>query len=208
MQSLIAHYGYFAIFIVAALTSACIPLPSEVLFGYAGAFCTVAVGGAKHFNIYEVILFGTLGSLLGAGITYELGRRAGRTIVDRWGKWILLTHKDLDHAEAWFAKYGTYSVFFGRMIPFIRAVISVPAGLAEMNRAKFWSLSAVGCFLWTALLALLGKAAGAQWQNVSHTFHTIEVPIVALSVLAVIAFFWLRIRSVRNQNAKRGKHAR
>jgi len=207
MQSLIAHYGYVAIFIVAALTSACIPLPSEVLFGYAGAFCTVAVGGSKHFNIYEVIVVGTLGSLLGAGITYELGRRAGRTIVDRYGKWILLTHKDLDHAEAWFKKYGTYSVFFGRMIPFIRAIISVPAGLAEMNRVQFWSLSAVGCLIWTALLALLGQAAGTQWQNVSHTFHTIEVPVIGLFVLLVIGFFWMRVRAVR-QHTSRGKHAR
>jgi membrane protein DedA with SNARE-associated domain len=200
MQSLIVHYGYFALFFVALLTSACIPLPSEALFGYAGAYCTLAVGGAHHLNIWAVIIVGTLGSLAGSILTYEIGRSAGRALVDKYGKWILLTHKDLDRSEAWFARYGTISVFVGRMIPVVRAIISVPAGLAEMKRGPFIVLSAVGCLIWTALLALLGQAAGAKWQNVSNDFHKAQVPIIAVVVVLVAAFFWHRVRAVRGQH--------
>jgi membrane protein DedA with SNARE-associated domain len=200
MQSIIAHYGYFALFVTALLTSACIPLPSEALFGYAGAFCTVAVGGAHPFNIWLVIIIGTLGSVAGSILTYEVGRTAGRTIVDRYGKWILLSHKDLDRSEVWFKKYGTISVFLGRMVPVIRAVISLPAGLAEMKRGPFIVLSTVGCFIWTAILAFLGKAAGANWRNVSNDFHKAQLPILAICVLVVGAFIWHRLRSMRNQH--------
>lgn len=201
MQSLIQNYGYWAIFFFAILTSACIPLPSEVLFGYAGAFCTVAVGGTKHLSLTSVIIYGTLGSLIGSVITYEIGRYAGRALVDRYGKWILLTHKDLDHAEAWFAKYGTISVFIGRIVPVIRAVISLPAGLAEMKRGPFWLLSGIGGFLWVAALALLGRSAGGKWQHVSSTVHTFQLPIIAVCVLAVAAFFYYRIRAVRRHHS-------
>ena len=207
MQSLILHYGYLALFLAAVLTSACIPLPSEVAFGYAGALCTVAVGGAKHLNVVDVIVVGTIGSLVGSVITYEVGRYAGRTIVDRWGKWILLTHKDLDHAEAWFAKYGTISVFLGRIVPVIRAVISLPAGLAEMKRAPFWILSTIGSAIWVAVLALLGRSAGSHWERVSHDFHTLQTPIIVVCVLLIAAFFWTRIRAVRRHGGSRGKHA-
>jgi len=203
MQSLIQHYGYVALFLVAILTSACIPIPSEVAFGYAGAFCTIAVGGAKHFNVLDVIVVGTIGSVIGSVLTYEVGRYAGRAIVDRWGKWILLTHKDLDDAERWFARYGAVSVFVGRMIPVVRAVISLPAGLAEMKRGPFWVLSTVGNLIWIAGLTFLGRAAGAHWQRVSHDFHVAQTPIIIVIVLAVAAFFWHRIRTVRRHLSAR-----
>jgi membrane protein DedA with SNARE-associated domain len=117
MQSFVQSYGYFALILLSIAESACAPIPSEVTFGFAGAFSTVAVGGAGHFQLWLVILIGTLGSLVGSIIAYEVGRTAGRTIVDRWGKWILLTHKDLDASERWFAKYGTISVLIGRILP-------------------------------------------------------------------------------------------
>jgi len=102
MQSFIQHYGYYALFALSVLSSACIPIPSEVAYGFAGALCTAAVTGHVRFTLWGVILVGTIGSLVGAIIAYEIGRSAGRTIVDRWGKWILVTHKDLDRGERWF----------------------------------------------------------------------------------------------------------
>ncbi len=197
MQSFISSYGYWALFFVALATSACIPLPSEVAFGFAGALCSAHFVSNTHLNIGAVILWGSVGSLVGSAITYEVGRYAGRAIVDRWGKWILLTHKDLDHAEAWFKKYGTVSVFLGRIVPVIRAVISLPAGLAEMKRGRFLVLSGIGGFLWVTALAYLGRAAGNNWEHVSKTVHTFQLPIIALCVLAVAAFFFYRIRAVR-----------
>jgi membrane protein DedA with SNARE-associated domain len=198
MESFLTHYGYWALFFVSVATSACIPLPSEVAFALAGALCSSKFNGHTHLNFTAVLFWGTVGSLVGSVITYEVGRTAGRAIVDRFGKWILLTHRDLDQAEDWFEKYGTISVFLGRLIPVIRAVISLPAGLAEMNRVRFWILSTVGGFLWVLGLAYLGRAAGNT--HFTTYLHNFQAPIVVLCVVAIGAFFALRIRTMRRHN--------
>jgi membrane protein DedA with SNARE-associated domain len=211
MQSFVQNYGYFALVILSIVESACAPIPSEVTFGFAGAFSTVAVGGASHFSLWLVILIGTLGSLVGSIIAYEVGRTAGRTIVDRWGKWILLTHKDLDAAERWFEKYGSISVLIGRILPVVRSAISVPAGIAEMKRGRFMVLTVIGSFAWVTLLASLGYAAGENWHRVSKDFHAAQTPMIIVIVLLLVWGFWQRLRSVRRQQGEqgpRGQHAR
>jgi membrane protein DedA with SNARE-associated domain len=201
MQSFITHYGYFAIFVLSVLSSACLPIPSEVAYGFAGALCTTALTGHAQFSVWAVIVDGTIGSLVGAIIAYEVGRSAGRTIVDRWGKWLLLTHKDLDSAERWFEKYGAISVLVGRVLPVVRSFISVPAGLAEMKRGPFAILTTIGSAAWVALLAGLGYAAGSNWDRVSKDFHYAQYPIIILIVLVLVAGLWHRIRTVRRHNA-------
>lgn len=201
MSSFISHYGYFGLFVLSVLASACLPIPSEVAFGFAGALCTNAVTGHARFTIWAVIVVGTIGSLLGSIIAYEVGRTAGRTIVDRWGKWILLTHKDLDSAERWFEKYGSLSVLVGRILPVVRAFISLPAGIAEMKRGRFAVLTTIGSAAWVALLAGLGYAAGSNWNHVTKDFHLAEYPIIALVVLVLVGGLWHRIRTVRRHNA-------
>ena len=199
MQSIIHHYGYWGLLFLSILTSACFPIPSEVAYGFAGALCTTAITGHAQFNVASVILVGTLGSLIGSIIAYEVGRYAGRAIVDRWGKWLLLTHKDLDSAERWFDKYGDASVLIGRVIPVIRSFLSVPAGLAEMNRVRFAVLTTIGSAIWVALITGLGYAAGKNWNHVSKDFHAAQWPIVAIVVLGVAWAIWHRIRSIRRQ---------
>jgi membrane protein DedA with SNARE-associated domain len=201
MQSFINHYGYFGLFVLSVLSSACLPIPSEVAYGFAGALCTTALTAHAQFSIWGVIAVGTIGSLVGAVIAYEVGRTAGRTIVDRWGKWLLLTHQDLDAAERWFEKYGAASVLVGRVLPVVRSFISVPAGLAEMKRGRFAVLTTIGSAVWVALLAGLGYAAGKNWQHVSKDFHVAEYPIIIVIVLLLVAGFWHRIRTVRRHNA-------
>lgn len=201
MSSFIQHYGYFGLFVLSVLSSACIPIPSEVAYGFAGAACTTAITGHAQFSMWAVIVVGTVGSLIGAIIAYEVGRSAGRTIVDRWGKWLLLTHHDLDSSQRWFEKYGSVSVLVGRVIPVVRAFISVPAGIAEMKRGRFVVLTAIGSAVWVALLAGLGYAAGKNWNHVSKDFHTAEIPIIVLVVLLIVAGFWHRVRTVRRHNA-------
>lgn len=201
MQSFINHYGYFGIFVLSVLSSACLPIPSEVAYGFAGALCTTAITGHAQFTVVGVIIDGTLGSLVGAVIAYEVGRTAGRTIVDRWGKWLLLTHKDLDSAERWFARYGAISVLVGRVLPVVRSFISVPAGLAEMKRGRFVVLTTIGSAAWVALLAGLGYAAGSNWDRVSKDFHYAQYPIIVLIVVALGLAFWHRLRAVRRHNA-------
>jgi membrane protein DedA with SNARE-associated domain len=199
MQSIIHHYGYWGLLFLSILTSACFPIPSEVAYGFAGALCTNAITGHAQFNVASVILVGTLGSLIGSIIAYEVGRYAGRAIVDRWGKWLLLTHKDLDAAERWFDKYGDASVLIGRVIPVIRSFLSVPAGLAEMNRVRFAVLTTIGSAVWVALITGLGYAAGKNWNHVSKDFHAAQWPIVVVVVLAIAWAIWHRIRTIQRQ---------
>ena len=201
MQSFVQSYGYFALVVLSIIESACAPIPSEVTFGFAGAFCTVAVGGASHFSLWLVILIGTLGSLVGSIIAYEVGRTAGRTIVDRWGKWILLTHEDLDAAERGFAKYGSISVLIGRVLPVVRSAISVPAGIAEMKRGRFMVLTLLGSAAWVSLLAGLGYAAGNNWRHISKDFHMFQTPVLVVLVVLIAWGFWHRWRTVRRHYA-------
>jgi membrane protein DedA with SNARE-associated domain len=201
VQSFIHHYGYFGLFLLSVLSSACIPIPSEVAYGFAGALCTTAFNRHPQFSLWEVIVVGAIGSLVGAIIAYEVGRYAGRSIVDRWGKWLLLTHQDLDASQRWFEKYGPASVLIGRVIPVVRSFISVPAGLAEMKRGRFAVLTLIGSAIWVALLAGLGYAAGKNWHHVSGDFHDVQDPIIIIMVLAIVAGFWHRIRTVRRHNA-------
>ncbi len=203
MQHFISHYGYLGLFIITVLSSACLPIPSEVAFGLAGAFCTTAFTAHPQFNVANVVIIGTIGEVLGAVIAYELGRFAGRAIVDRYGKYLLLSHKDLDSSEVWFEKYGTPSVLFGRLIPVVRALISLPAGLAEMNRVRFLALTAVGSVIWATLLTELGYHAGKNQHFVKY-FHDAQYPIIALVVLVLIGGVWHRWRSMK----KPARHAR
>ncbi len=201
MQSFVQSYGYVALIVLSIVESACAPIPSEVTFGFAGALCTTAITGHAQFSLWAVILIGTAGSLVGSIIAYEVGRTAGRSIVDRWGKWILLTHKDLDAAERWFAKYGSISVLIGRVLPVVRSAISVPAGIAEMARVRFMVLTVIGSAVWVSLLASLGYAAGSNWRHVSKDFHAVQTPTIIVIVLLLIFGFWHRIRTVRRHNA-------
>lgn len=199
MQSFLQNYGYFALFLLALASSACVPIPSEVFFVFAGALSTTAVTGHAQFTLWAVIVVGTVGSLVGSQIAYELGRSAGRTIVDRWGKWLLLSHHDLDRSEIWFERYGPATVLVGRVIPVVRAFVSLPAGIAEMGRTRFIILTAIGSAAWVALLAGLGDAAGSNWHRVSGDFHDAELPAI-IAVVALIAFgIWHRVRVVRRE---------
>jgi len=201
MSSFVQSYGYWALLLLAIVESMCLPIPSEVTFGFAGALCTAAVTGHAQFSMWAVIVVGTVGSVIGSVIAYEVGRTAGRSIVDRWGKLILLTHKDLDAMERWFEKFGPVSVLIGRVVPVVRTVISVPAGIAEMKRGRFMALTAVGAAAWVSLLAALGYAAGANWEHVSKNFHMAQTPMIILIVILIALGFWHRIKTVRRHNS-------
>ena len=123
------------------------------------------------------------------------------TIVERYGKWLLLSTKDLDRAEHWFERYGSASVLLSRVIPVVRSFISVPAGIAEMNRARFAILTTIGSAVWVALLGGLGYAAGKNWKHVSSDFHAAEYPVIAVVVLGLAYAIWHRWRTIQRENA-------
>jgi membrane protein DedA with SNARE-associated domain len=201
MQHFIQQHGYTALFLLAIVESMCVPIPSEVTFAFGGAMCASAF--AHHpLSLAVVIVLGTVGSLIGSVISYEVGRYAGRPLVDRFGKYILLTHKDLDTAEKWFARFGDVSVLVGRIVPVVRTVISLPAGLAKMRRGHFMVLTTVGAAVWVGVLSGIGYALGSNWNHVAKTVHVIQYPVLAVIAVLAVWGFWHRLQAVRSQQAR------
>jgi membrane protein DedA with SNARE-associated domain len=148
-----------------------------------------------------VILVAAIGEITGSTLGYAIGRFGGRPLVDRVGKFVLLTHEDLDRAEAWFARRGEPVVFFGRFIPVLRSFISIAAGLGEMGAVKFLAFTAVACTMWCAALASIGDALGASWHHVIKDFSGAGYVVAVLIVLAIGAVFFHRLKKVRAERA-------
>ena len=197
MQHFLITWGYLAIFLLTLLESACIPIPSEVTLGLSGALASGAIiGGTQgHLNIAAVIAVGIFGSIAGSLLAYAVGRTSGRALVDRYGKFLLVSHADLDKAEAWFSRRGEWMVLFGRVIPFIRTFISLPAGMAEMNVAKFTGLTAIGVSVWVSLLSGIGYALGDSWNKMVKAFGYVGYVVAAAVVLGIVGVLVHRYRS-------------
>ena len=201
MQHFLETWGYLAVFILTVLESACVPIPSEVTFGLSGALASGAMIGGSHgsLNLGLVIVVGIAGSVVGSLLAYVVGRTGGRALVDRYGKYVLLSHADLDKTELWFSRRGEWMVLYGRVLPFIRTFISLPAGMAEMNVAKFTVFTAIGVSIWVALLSSLGYALGDSWNKMVAAFGILGYVIAAGVVLTAIVFMVHRYRSSSNR---------
>lgn len=191
----ISKHGYLAVFILMVLESACIPIPSEavMLFGGALAAGVTVAGATVHLNILIVALLGALGNLIGSLIAYWVGITGGRALVERYGKYVLLRHKDLDKAEEFFNKRGEWAVLIGRVLPVVRTFISFPAGIAEMPLLKFALFTLLGSLPWTFALAYLGKALAGNWQTVSKSSTPISA-VFAIIIVALILWWYLKRR--------------
>lgn len=196
--SAISQHGYLAIFLLMTLESACIPIPSEAIMLFGGALAAgVSIAGVQgNLNVVVVALMGAFGNLLGSLIAYGVGYSGGRVIIERWGKYILLRHHDLDKAEKFFSHKGEWTVLFGRMLPVIRTFISFPAGIAEMPLVKFSVFSLLGCLPWTFALAYMGKGLADNWQSVSKASTPISIIILALLFGVVVWWYKKRRQSV------------
>ncbi|MGH9088746.1 MAG: DedA family protein [Acidimicrobiales bacterium] len=192
----IGQYGYLGVFVLMVLESACIPVPSEVvmLFGGALAGGFVVAGVHVHMNVVAVALTGTAGNLVGSWIAYAVGRVGGRPLIERFGRYVMLRHDDLDKAERFFARRGTPAVLIGRVLPVVRTFISLPAGIAEMRLVTFSALTVAGSLPWTFALALVGYALAASWKSVSAAFTPISI-VVGVLLVATIA--WWVVHRVR-----------
>ena len=211
MQHFIAHYGYIAVFIFTVLESACIPLPSEVTLSLGGALCSTAFATSNNYrplNLVLVIVIGIIGSIAGSYLAYLVGRTGGRSFVDRYGKYVLLSHADLDKSEAWFKRRGPVAVLIGRVIPLVRTFISFPAGMAEMQPGIFGIYTAIGVAIWVSLFSWLGYHFGGQYhkytKGVSYAGY-----LVAAAVVALVAFgIWHRYRSLKHGGSPRNRHVK
>lgn len=191
----IAHDGYFGLFLLMLLESACIPIPSEVVVPYAGY---LSHQGA--LSIVPVILVATLANVVGGYIAYMIGYYGGRPFVLKYGRFILLNPHHLEKAEQWFAKYGEITVFLGRLVPAVRTFVSLPAGMAKMRLGKFLFYSFLGSLPWNIALTIAGYQLAAHFDIIDKhlkPLSTIGAVILGLAVL----WFWFGQRSRRiNRN--------
>ncbi len=175
IKSTIAATGYSGIAILMAIESACIPLPSELMFWVATA--------------------GAIGCNLGSLVAYEIGHYGGRPLVERYGRWILMGRRELDWADRFFARWGHAAVFIARLLPVVRTFIALPAGVARMPRGKFHTYTFLGSWPWCFVLAWAGMKLGENWRSLGKYFHQFDVVIGVLIVAAVGWFIWSHWRN-------------
>lgn len=181
----ISAFGYTGIVITMAIESACIPLPSEIIMPFSGYLVTTG-----QFTILGVTLAGAVGNVVGSIIAYYAGIWGGRPFVEKYGRYVLVSHKDLDLADRWFARYGEAAVFFSRMLPVIRTFISLPAGVAKMNFPRFVIFTFLGALPWCYLLAYIGVKMGQEWEHLRDYFHQFDIMIGLFLALALGYFLW------------------
>lgn len=192
-EQVITAFGYPGLLALMLAENLFPPIPSEVVLPLAGFF----VSRGELLYAWALIV-ATAGSLLGALLLYALGRWGGRPLVLRYGHLLRVNEAELDRADDWFDRYGEWVVFFGRMAPGIRSVVSIPAGISEMPLGRFSLLTALGSAVWNALLIGTGWLLGENWQRVSGLVGSVSnVFLVALAVAAVglAAWWWRRTRT-------------
>ena len=194
--SFVTSSGYAAIFLLSVLQSCCVPTSSELTLGVAGV---LAYEG--KLSLPAVIAVGAGGEVVGAYIAWLVGRSFGRAFVDRFGKYLLLSHRDLDRAEGWFRAHGTWGVLVSRWLPVLRNFVALPAGVAEVPLVRFGLLTAAGSLVWDGAMAAIGYEVGSQWQSVMHRVTDAGYVLAALVVLAFVVFFVHRYRSYKAATA-------
>ncbi len=186
---IISETGYTGIVLLMAIESACIPLPSEIIMPFSGYL--VFKG---RFGLIGVGLAGAFGCLVGSIPAYYLGQYGGRPLIEKYGKYVLIDHHDLDIADRWFSKYGDWVIFFGRLLPVIRTFISFPAGVARMNMPRFIVYTVVGSFPWCLGLAYIGMKLGENWNTLGGYFHDFDIAIGVLIALGVAYYVWRHLK--------------
>ena len=189
----IDHWGYFAVALLMGMENACIPIPSELILGFAGYLVF-----AGRMTFWGAFWYGMLGGLLGSWFAYEVGRRGGRAFVDRYGHYFFIKRSHVDMAQHWFDRYGLKAVFFSRMLPVIRTFISLPAGFAHVDLKKFTVYTILGSMPWTALIIGAGMALGESWESLLEIGHELSLLFVVVCVVLGGVWYW------RRRHKKRG----
>jgi membrane protein DedA with SNARE-associated domain len=200
---LVRDGGLPTVLVLMAVGSACIPLPSEVVMLFAG-FAVADPGQSAshhHLTLLGVVLAGLLGSMLGSWVAYAVGRGGRLELFERHGaklKWIPTHPKQIERADQWFQRHGEAVVLFGRLVPLVRAFVSLPAGVARMPVWRFTLFSLIGTFPWVLGLALAGHALGGDWTSVRKGFEYVDYAVVALVVVGIVYAIVRRRRGRRD----------
>jgi len=197
----ISTLGYGGVILLMAIESACIPLPSEVIMPFSGYL--VYTG---RFNLWFVSVAGAVGCVIGSMAAYWLGMYGGRPLIERYGRYVLISHRDLDLADRWFSRYGEAIVFASRLLPVVRTFIAFPAGIARMDVSKFVAYTFLGSLPWCLGLAIVGRELGEQWDKneaLKAWFHRFDFVIVIVAVIG--AAWWVRrhLSGLKAESAER-----
>jgi membrane protein DedA with SNARE-associated domain len=194
--------GLPGIFALMAISSACIPVPSEVVMLFAG-FAVADPGQSAshhHLTMVGVVLAGLLGSMVGSWVAYAVGRGGRLELLERHGSKVHMGPAQIERADQWFQRHGEAAVLFGRLVPFVRAFVSLPAGVARMPLGRFTLFSLIGTIPWVLGLALAGHALGGNWTSVRKGFEYADYVIVALVVVGIV-YALVRRRRARRRPA-------
>ncbi len=186
----ISALGYGGVVLLMAIESANIPLPSEIFMPFAGFLVS-----RGELNLWLISLAGAVGCAFGSIFSYWLGSIGGRPLIEKYGKYILISHHDLDLADNWFKKYGEATVFVGRLLPVVRTFISFPAGISKMHFGRFVLYSFLGSLPWCLLLGWIGQKMGDNWDSLRPWFHKFDYLIFALIIIGLI---WYVRRHIKN----------
>ncbi len=202
-----ATLSYGGIAVLMGIESACIPLPSELIMPYAGALTDPRVAAelsAQYgldlpvFNLLLAAIAGAIGCNLGSEVAYWVGAKGGRPAIDRYGKYLLVSKKEVELADRWFARWGQWIIFFARLLPVIRTFIAFPAGVARMNRTTFHAFTFLGSLPWCLGLAYVGRQLGIglldEHSPLKHFMHRFDAVIGAAIILAAAYFIWSRVK--------------
>ena len=190
----VGDLGLWGIFLLMTPESACIPIPSEATMLFAGF--NVSEG---RYSLWAAVLVGSVANLVGSWIAYALGYYGRLELLEKHGKALHVKRSHLEWADRWFERYGSYAVFFSRMLPIVRTFISLPAGVARMPFWKFSVLTFLGCVPWVLLLTFIGKQVGDRWEDWKDHLHYFDYAVAAIIVLgaAYLGIRWWRGRRER-----------
>src|SRR5215470_16355662 len=191
LTQVMTSHGYLALIIFAFVEACCIPISSEITFAFAGV---IALNHPDKFTLAAVIIIGTLAEMGGSLTSYAVGRRGGRHLLDRYGKWVLISHSDLDRAESFFDGRGSWAVALARVLPLVRCFASFGAGVVEIPLLPFTIFSLIGTAAWATGLTLLGYNLGTTVDKFFKSFSVIGIILLVVMLAGLIAH---RVHAIR-----------
>ncbi len=199
ITAVIGATGYLGIALLMGIESACVPLPSEIIMPFAGYQVYL-----HHLTLWGVATAGALGCNLGSAVAYWVGAYGGRPLVERFGRYVLLSRHDLDRTTIFFERYGSPTVLIGRLLPVVRTFIALPAGIARMPQLRFHIYTFVGSWPWCFVLAYVGMKLGEHWDTdprFKAIFHRFHVAVEMVILLGIAWFLWSHLRRGREETA-------
>ena len=188
---LIQHLGYAGVFTGMLLqATGFVPLPSEVMMSFGGY-----LANAHFLVLWLVIVAGTGGDVVGAIIAYAIGFYGGRPLLERFGRLVFVRHGDLERVDRWFARFGSRAVFICKLLPGIRSIAALPAGIARMNLGVFVGYTTAGAVIWSTAFASLGFTLGRNWTALGPFFRKFSVLLLGLVVVAIVLWIWSHFRA-------------